>query len=214
MTWLTPALHCSLQSSAASPSEVEEAPLLPAQAPPASLDVREPAVELRLSGHDHHVLLVQLDGRLWLADVGFGGANPPLPVLLPEGAERFVAPPPDQTAAAPYEGADWVAAAGLERAAQRMCRFRLRCGLPGKLLAPPDPAALPRSGQRLGYYLQHLEGDGGWRDVYFFRHVGCGAPPWAEGALPVLQPMRSCASWLSCRLLSTHTKLSPASLPA
>lgn len=30
-------------------------------------------VELRLSGHDHHILFIQLDGRLWLADVGFGG---------------------------------------------------------------------------------------------------------------------------------------------
>lgn len=29
--------------------------------------------ELRLSGHDHHILFIQLDGHLWLADVGFGG---------------------------------------------------------------------------------------------------------------------------------------------
>ncbi len=39
------------------------------------LVIAPPHAELRLSGHDHHILFVQLDGRLWLADVGFGGAG-------------------------------------------------------------------------------------------------------------------------------------------
>lgn len=145
----------------------------------------EPPLDLRLSGHDHHVLLVQLDGRLWLADCGFGGANPPLPVLLPEGAERYAAPPPDGTAADAYAGADWLAAAGVEGAAERMRRFRLRLGLPGVLAVPEDPSAVPRYGQRVGYYLQHLEGEeGGWRDVYFFRCVRGAAAPAVYAGCP------------------------------
>lgn len=89
-------------------------------------------------------------------------------MLLPEGAERYAAPPADQTAADAYAGADWVAAAGLEGAVRRMQRFRLRLGLPG-LLGLPDAAAVPWFGERVGYYLQHQEAEGGWRDAYFFR---------------------------------------------
>ena len=65
------------QPSDAAASEVEEAPPLRGPPPPDALDVRQPAVELRLSGHDHHVLIVRLEGRLWLADVGFGGEGRP-----------------------------------------------------------------------------------------------------------------------------------------
>lgn len=70
-----------VQSGAAPPADVEEAPPLPNDASElsplaaSSLDVTQPALELRLSGHDHHVLLVGIEGQLWLADVGFGGES-------------------------------------------------------------------------------------------------------------------------------------------
>lgn len=70
---------------------------------------------------------------------------------LPEGAERYAAPQPDETAADAYAELDWVAEAGLP--VERMARFRLRLGLPG-LLATPDPATTPHFSQRAGYYLQ------------------------------------------------------------
>ncbi|KAI7845893.1 hypothetical protein COHA_000626 [Chlorella ohadii] len=155
-----------VQSSDADASEVEEAPPLPGRSPSALKGIIEEAPQLRLSGHDHHILFVQLDGRLWLADVGFGGANPLLPVLLPEGAQQYAAPAPEATAADAYAAADWLADAGLP--AQRLAGYRLRLGLPG-VLATPDPATTPHFGQRAGYYLQQRSSNGSWKDLYFFR---------------------------------------------
>lgn len=94
------------------------------------------------------------------------GANPLLPVLLPEGAEQYTPPPPDATAADAYVGADWAAEAGLP--VERLSRYRVRLGLPG-VFATPDPATTPHFGQRAGYYLQQRSSDGTWRDLYFFR---------------------------------------------
>ncbi len=94
------------------------------------------------------------------------GANPLLPVLLPEGAQQYAAPAPEATAADAYEAADWVAEAGLP--AQRLAGYRLRLGLPG-VFATPDPATTPHFGQRAGYYLQQRSSNGSWKDLYFFR---------------------------------------------
>lgn len=158
-----------VQGSASAPAEaVEEAPRLTdgsSSSAAEPLGVVQPRVELRLSGHDHHILFVRLGGRWWLVDVGFGGDCLPLPLLLPEGAERYAAPPPDETADAPYLGQGW--ADGLP--VGRMARYRLRLGLPG-LTAPPDAAATPHFALRAGYYLQYRSaGTGEWRDLYFFR---------------------------------------------
>ena len=35
-----------------------------------------------MGGLDHEVVLVQLDGQLWVCDAGFGGQTPRAPVLL------------------------------------------------------------------------------------------------------------------------------------
>lgn len=94
------------------------------------------------------------------------GANPLLPLLLPEGAEQYAAPPADATAADAYAGADWAAEAGLP--VDRMSRYRVRLGLPG-VRAAPDPATTPHFGQRAGYYLQQRSSNGSWKDLYFFR---------------------------------------------
>lgn len=148
-----------------------------------------PGLQLRLTGHDHHVLFVWLDGRLWLADVGFGGQVLPLPLALPAGAERYAAPAPADSSAGAYGGphkdAPWAsgepggAASGAAGGAggattqglpvERLERYRLRLGLPGTS-AVPDAAATRHMQLRAGYYLQHRSlADGSWKYLYFFR---------------------------------------------
>lgn len=104
-----------------------------------------PLPQLQLSGHHHHILLVFLEGRTWLVDVGWGGDSPPLPVPLPLGAEQYAVPPPADTAADAYRGCAW--AAGLPMG--RMSRYRVRLGLPGSF-QEPDPASTPHFAQRAG----------------------------------------------------------------
>lgn len=148
---------------------VQVSPTAPAaevdEAPPLAGGGSEGAPDMRLSGHDHHILFVFLGGRWWLADVGFGGECLPLPLRLPVGAERYEAAPPGETGDAPYRGQGW--AAGLP--VGRMARYRVRVGLPG-LAAAPQPGNTPHFSLRAGYYLQHQSARSGeWGDLYFFR---------------------------------------------
>lgn len=141
-----------------------------------------------MGGRSHHMLLVALGGRLWLADVGFGGANPLLPVLLPEGAERYAAPPPGETADAAYAGLAWAAQGELAPALGRMRRFRLRLGAAGER-ATPDPSTTPHFGQQAGYYLQSQSArTGDWADVYFFRSAASSAAAVSIGSRPACPP--------------------------
>jgi hypothetical protein len=127
-----------------------------------------PAEDVVVGPLDHQYLLVVLDGRLWLADVGFGAQTLPLPFLLPRGVEHYVQSSEDsQEAMDAYSGLEW--AQGLP--VQRLARYRLRLGLPGSK-APVDSATTPLFGSRAGYYLQGRSQKGqDWKDLFFFRHV-------------------------------------------
>ncbi|KAL4438533.1 hypothetical protein ABPG77_000181 [Micractinium sp. CCAP 211/92] len=125
---------------------------------------------VRLGAHLHQVLFVSLDGRRWLVDVGFGGDQLPLPLLLPAGAERHL--PPDGDAACPYADERWAglipgdAAATL--ALQR--RFSVRPGLPSAPGQAADPASIDNWELRGGYFLRKASrGAGEPRDILWFR---------------------------------------------
>ena len=67
---------------------VQREPPPPPASPPLE-GVHAPAPRLALSGHDHRVVIVRLEGGgLWLADVGFCG-EVPLPLPLPPRAEAY-----------------------------------------------------------------------------------------------------------------------------
>jgi hypothetical protein len=134
--------------------------------------VVKPTVDaLEMGAHDHHMLLVHLDNRLWLADVGFGGSSIALPLLLHEQAESYVAPPRDCTAADAYRAEDRPALEGLPL--QRMHGYRLRLGVPYALEEPKPAAASsqPFFASQAGFYLQRRSTSdaGRWVDQYFFR---------------------------------------------
>ncbi|KAI8467987.1 MAG: hypothetical protein J3K34DRAFT_428644 [Monoraphidium minutum] len=105
---------------------------------------RDPGSTIDVRGL-HRIVMMRIDGDIWLADVGFGGQG-----LLE----------PVQVRAYDDGGKEW---------AQAGTRYRLRRGVMGS--AELLPAAMadthPEAASHVGWYLQVLL-KGTWADVYFF----------------------------------------------
>jgi N-hydroxyarylamine O-acetyltransferase len=96
--------------------------------------------QIGLNGLDHQVVLVSLEKRDYVVDVGFGAQSPKEPILMTESSlERFK-----------NKGKG---------------DHRLRRGHLGVKKGPQDR----REAQKEGWYMQRLpKGDQNWTDIYFF----------------------------------------------
>ena len=135
-----------------------------------------------LTNRSHRIVFVQLEGRTWLCDVGFGGQGLLEPVLLQaydasepssSSSSSGTVHPALQSRSKGHHEHDSAAAAAAAVAAavshQAGTSYRLRYGVLGSAEHLPASQALnhPEVLSHVGFYLQTLI-NGAWVDLYYF----------------------------------------------
>jgi len=126
--------------------------------------------EVERTQQSHLLLRIELDEGPYLADVGFGGANPPRPLPLVIGEER-----PGGWRIAPHDGDELELALHAASGWQALYRFTLQAQhwvdyLPRNWYTSTHPDSVFRKSLRValsegGTRLTLLDGQFGWRDA-------------------------------------------------
>jgi arylamine N-acetyltransferase len=132
-----------------------------------------------LTNRSHRIVFVQLEGRTWLCDVGFGGQGLLEPVLL----QAYDASEPASSSSSAFSGqtvesttghnehasSTTAAAAGAAISHQAGTSYRLRYGILGSAEHLPASKASthPEALSHVGFYLQTLIKNT-WVDLYYF----------------------------------------------